>query len=328
MNKTQPLSENSFFKDKFWLAPLAGYSDLPFRLISRKGGADVTVSEMVSVKGIIYKKQRTFSIIYMDPSDRPFGIQLFGNEPSDFAEAARSMAEKFNPDFIDINCGCPVQKVLKQKAGAALMQDPDRVAAITAAVRAVITIPLTVKIRTGWDKKIDDLSGFARRIEDAGADAIIIHGRTKSQLFSGEIDYKAIEEVKKAVKIPIVGNGNITDLASLKKMRETGCDSVMIGRAATGDPYLFRELKEQESGKEISVTPGMKLDILEEHFKAFMDYYKTPKYVMKFRALGAQYIKKTVRKKALLRKLFQVVNETEMKEMFLRMRKLTQSPES
>jgi tRNA-dihydrouridine synthase B len=310
---------------KFFAAPLAGYSDLPFRLISRRCGADVTVTEMVSVRGLIHGQNHTIDLIDITPEDHPVAVQLFGHEPEDFIKATGIVCGKFKPDMIDLNFGCPVRKVLKQKCGAWLLQDPGRISDIIKAVKRVATVPVSAKIRLGWDEENRNYLENAKAAEDAGADFLIVHGRTKTQLFSGEIDYKAIEEIKKAVSLPVVGNGNIADIASFRRIRDTGCDAYMIGRSIIGDPWLFTELKAWLKGETRIVPPLEKMKVLRDHFDLHVKYYGEEKGVRTFRSTAVQYIKKTVRKKIFIMELMTIRDSRSFLDLCNRMEEFLMS---
>ena len=227
-------------ENPFVLAPLAGYTDLPFRLLCQENGAGLVYSEMISCHGLVYGQEKTFKMIHTVELERPIAIQLFGSEPDVMGEAAAILANE-PIDIIDINMGCPVKKVTKKGAGAALMKTPELAAQIIRQVRKKGKKPVTVKIRSGWNHQSINGPEFAKMTEENGAAAITIHGRTWSDGFSGKADWKIIKSVKEAVSIPVIGNGDILSYKDgLKMMEETGCDGVMIGRAAMGKPWIFR----------------------------------------------------------------------------------------
>ncbi len=257
-------------KQKIWLAPLAGFTDNAFRTICKKCGADVVVSEMVSVDGLIHNKEK--SLKYLDFTDfqRPYGIQLFGSDPVIMAKGAEiALAEK--PDFIDVNMGCPVKKVVKRGAGSALMNSPELAENIIKEIKNVMSktsIPLSVKIRAGWDNFNINAVEFGKRMENSGCDMICLHPRTRSQMFSGQSDWNLIKKLKEKLTIPLIGNGDINSIEDIIRMfNETGCDSVMIGRGVLGKPWIFRNIKEYFAGGEISDISWLeKMEIIKEHF--------------------------------------------------------------
>ncbi len=227
----------------FILAPLAGYTDLPFRLVCREAGAGLAVSEMISCHGLNYGQPQTISMLKSLPEERPWAVQLFGAEPESMGRATATVAA-MAVDIIDINMGCPVPKVVKKGAGSALMKLENlgtAEAVIRAVVRNAADKPVTVKFRSGWDEKSVIAPDFARMCEAAGAAALTIHARTRSQQFGGKADRQIIASVKQAVSIPVIGNGDICSYGDgLAMMAETGCDAVMIGRAALGNPWIFQ----------------------------------------------------------------------------------------
>lgn len=230
-------------------APLAGITDLPCRLIAREYGAAYVVSEMVSSKGLIYDQAKTWELLALDPREQPVAVQLFGNDPGEMARAAYLVAEKTAACAIDINMGCPTPKITKNGAGAALMLEQALAAEIVRQMVAAVSLPITVKTRKGWDDEQVNAVDFARAIEQAGAAAITIHGRTREQFYSGKADWGIIAAVKKAVRIPVIGNGDIASPADAHRMMEqTHCDGVMVGRAALGNPYLYRDIARSFAG--------------------------------------------------------------------------------
>lgn len=226
------------------LAPMAGITDLPFRMICRELGAGLVFSEMMSVEALIRDHKRTFSMLYTSPAERPVVFQIFGSKPKSLAEAARLVSER-EVDFIDINMGCPVPKVLKSGAGSALLRDIGLAKEIMSAVVGASKVPVTVKIRLGWDAHNIVAVEMAQAAESAGIAAVTVHGRTKAQGFSGHADWRMIKVVKGSVGIPVIGNGDVRSALDAKRMMdETGCDGVMIGRAIQGNPWIFREAKQ------------------------------------------------------------------------------------
>lgn len=254
------------------LAPMASVADRAYRLMCKKYGAAYVVSEMVSAKGICYSDRKTVELCTVTDEERPMAIQLFGSEPDFMAEAVKIVLE-FNPDIIDINMGCPVPKVVGTGAGSALMKDIKLAADITeAAVKAAGATPVTVKIRSGWNSESINAPEMAKALESTGAAAIAVHGRTRDMFYSGESDINVIKAVKKAVDIPVIGNGDVTDFSSCINMYEqTGCDLVMIGRGSYGNPFVFREIAAHMNGE--SYTPPTleeKMQVMLEHIRLIL----------------------------------------------------------
>ena len=232
------------------LAPMAGVTDLPFRLLCKEQGVGLIGMEMVSAKAIYYKNKNTESLLEIDPKETPVSLQLFGSDPKIMSEMAKQIEERpFS--ILDINMGCPVPKVVNNGEGSALMKNPKLVGEIVSAVAGAIKKPVTIKIRKGFDEEHVNAVEIAKVAEEAGAAAIGIHGRTREQMYSGKADWEIIAKVKEAVKIPVLGNGDVIDAKSAAKMFETtGCDGIMIARAAQGNPWIFREiLYEMETGQ-------------------------------------------------------------------------------
>jgi tRNA-dihydrouridine synthase B len=243
---------NLQLKNNVFLAPMAGITDLPFRTIARSFGCGIAYTEMVSAIGLARKMEKTLRYIASNPSDRPLGIQVFGKEPEVLAEAAK-IAEQCGADLIDLNMGCPVKKVVKTGAGAALMKDPLRAGAVMREIRKATSLPLTVKIRSGWNTHRTNAIEIGRIAENSGFDAVTLHPRTADQGYSGRADRGLIGELKEHLRIPVIGNGDIRiprDAGAM--LAETGCDAVMIGRGALGNPWLIANIISYLSGGEVS----------------------------------------------------------------------------
>lgn len=242
----------------FVLAPMAGVTDLPFRRLCKEQGAGLICMEMVSAKAISFHNKNTEALMEIDPVEHPISLQLFGSEPGLMGEVAKSIEER--PfDILDINMGCPVPKVVNNGEGSALLKNPRLIADIVKSVSQAIKKPVTVKVRIGFEKEKVDIVDIARRVEDAGAAAIAVHGRTREQYYSGKADWDAIRRVKEAVSIPVIGNGDVDSPKKAEDMlRETGCDGVMVGRAVRGNPWIFRELNHYFATGEILPRPSAK----------------------------------------------------------------------
>ncbi|MDO9576973.1 MAG: tRNA dihydrouridine synthase DusB [Candidatus Cloacimonadales bacterium] len=284
-----------FTRHKLWLAPLAGFTDNAFRTICKECGADVVVSEMISADGLIFNREKSLAYAQFDEIQRPFAIQLFGAE-AEIMQKGAEIALQENPDILDINMGCPMKKVIKKGAGSALMQNPEEAEKIVQAVKRVIEkadIPLSVKIRAGWNKFSINAVDFGKRMEQAGADMICLHPRTRSQMFAGQSDWQLITELKKSVKIPVIGNGDIKDIDSAKQMFEqTGCDSIMIGRGILGNPWLFRTIKTYlETGELTDVDPEEKTRLIRKHIDLTWQEKGAERAIIELRSHFANYTK-------------------------------------
>lgn len=256
------------------LAPMAGITDLPYRVICRELGCGITFSEMVSAKGLLYKNIKTFSMLQIEPRERPTAIQLFGSNPDELAKAAK-IIEQTGADVIDFNMGCPVHKIVANGEGSALMKTPQLAYEILAAMVDAVSIPVTVKFRAGWDESNLNAPEIAMLAEKAGVSALAVHGRTREQFYSGKANWDIIKEVKQTVKIPVFGNGDISNAAEgLKMLAETGCDGIMIGRGADCNPWIFAELKAALLGNPLPMSVGVitRFNMIERHLQALIDF--------------------------------------------------------
>ena len=260
---------NTKIYNPVFLAPMAGVTDLAFRTICAQMGADVTVTEMVSSRALVYRDKKSAALLKKTPVG-VCGAQIFGNDPAIMAEAAVMALEISGCDFLDINMGCPMPKIANAGDGSGLMRTPELAGQIVAAVVKAVAVPVTVKCRLGWDKGNINAVDFARRMEDNGASMITVHGRTRAQLYSGTADWDAIHKVKEAVTVPVIANGDITDGDAAKKcLRRTGADGVMIGRSSFGDPWIFSETRTVLNGEEYEGRPKLRqrIDVAVEQFR-------------------------------------------------------------
>jgi len=266
------------------LAPLAGYTDLAFRLLCRQFGAGLCYTEMISCHGLVYQKEKTQRLTRTVLEERPVALQLFGADPIIMGEAA-ALVSDMPVDIIDINMGCPVRKVTKKGAGAALMKDAYLAATIISEVCNNTNLPVTVKIRTGWNHDSTVAPDFAKMAEDSGASAIAVHGRTWSQGFVGQVDWQTIARVKKNVAIPVIGNGDVNSYQeALQFMDNTGCDGIMIGRAALGNPWVF-------SPEGIPTSLAKRMAGLKRHLELIQEFSNTDKILPKIKNQAGRYFK-------------------------------------
>ena len=265
------------------LAPLAGYTDLPFRLLCKEQGAGLCYSEMVSCHGLAFKQANTLALLQTVPAERPFGVQLFGSHAELMGKAAATVSQ-LPIDLIDINMGCPVRKVVKKGCGSALMKNPALAEAIIRAVCAHTHLPVTVKFRSGWTQETINAPDFARMAEAAGATAVTIHGRTWAQGFGGLADRSVIARVKAAVSIPVIGNGDVQSYEDgLSMMAETGCDGVMVGRGALGNPWLFSPQGKPQFFRD-------RLPVIERYLELAEEYLPLDKVLFKVKNLTSKFV--------------------------------------
>lgn len=266
---------NVEIRNGVFLAPMAGVTDRAFRHMCKKYGAGGMVTEMVSAKAICYGDRKTATLAYILDEERPCGLQLFGSEPDIMARAAVSVYEQFKPEFIDINMGCPAPKIVNNGEGSSLMKNPKLCHDIVKAMKTSLdgACPLTVKIRRGFDGSHINAVEVAKMCEDAGADAIFVHARTREQMYMPPVEYSTIAEVKSAVKIPVIGNGDIMcGKDAVNVMKETGCDGVMVGRASQGNPFVFDEINHYLEGKEYTpLANEEKMACVKEHISLLIE---------------------------------------------------------
>ena len=247
---------NVRIENPFVLAPMAGVTDMPFRTLCKEQGAGLICMEMISAKAISFHNKNTIALMKIDPCEHPVSMQLFGSEPELMAEVAKSIEDK-DFDILDINMGCPVPKVVNNGEGSALLKNPELIVQIIKSVSSAIQKPVTVKVRIGFENAPVDIVEIARRAEDAGTAAIAVHGRTRQQYYSGTADWDIIRQVKEAVSIPVIGNGDVdSPLKAEALLKQTGCDGVMIGRAVRGNPWIFREMNHYFQTGELLPRPS------------------------------------------------------------------------
>jgi len=294
----------------FILAPLAGYTDLAFRLLCREYGAGLCYSEMISSHGLTYRQQNTFDLLQTVAEERPVAMQLFGAEPEIMGEAAAILCETVAIDLIDINMGCPVKKVIKRGAGCALMRQPELAARIIRRVADNATVPVTVKFRSGWNHHTITAVEFAKMAQDSGARAVTVHARTWTDGFSGEVDWGVIRAVKEAVTIPVIGNGDILDHEQGERMlRQTGCDGVMIGRAALGNPQIFAK------GGAMMPSRRSRLTALQRHLELIGRFFPVERVLAKTKNHAGKYFKGLHGGSALRARLYDCRDFAELQEM-------------
>ncbi|MBU4485217.1 tRNA dihydrouridine synthase DusB [bacterium] len=280
-------------------APMAGFTDHSWRVIARKLGAGLVFSEMISVEGLLRRHKKTETYLKNAEDARPFAVQLFGSTPESFVKAI-DVVKEYEFDLVDINAGCPVKKVVSKGSGSALMKDPKKIEVIIGSVRKIYDGPLTIKIRSGWDSESINAVEVAKLAQGAGVDAVIVHPRTKDQGFSGSADWSVIADVKKAISIPVIGNGDAVDKESAQKMFEqTGCDGIMVGRAALGNPFIFDEIN---SSKQHSMRDT--IQIINEHIKYLKEEMNEFYTVMLIRKFIPKYLKGVPNHIEINRKIF------------------------
>lgn len=275
------------------LAPMAGVSDIAYRLLAKEHGASMVCTEMVSAMGIKYKNERTHELLRMEEVEHPVSMQIFGSNPEAIALGAKVVADA-GADIVDINMGCPVKKVVSSGDGSALMKTPDLAARVAEAAVKAVDVPVTVKMRIGWDDDHINVVDFAKRIESTGVAAVAVHGRTREQMYMGRADWSYIKAVKDALSIPVIGNGDVwTPEDALRMMQETGCDAVMIGRGAQGNPWIFERINHYLTTGELSPEPTNleRLDMLLKHFELLCQYKGDSLGVREIRTHAGWYMK-------------------------------------
>ncbi len=303
-------------KNQVVLAPMAGYSNTSFRKIIKEMGAGLIYAEMVSDKALVYQNEKTFRLLKMSEEERPIAQQIFGSDVTSFVEAAKIVEEKMHPDIIDINMGCPVPKVaIASQAGSALLKNPNKIYEIVKSVVAAVSVPVTVKIRSGWDDSSINAVLVARKCEEAGASAICVHARTRAQGYSGKANWQIIKEVKESVKIPVIGNGDVTSpILARKMLDETGCDAVMIGRGVLGNPWLIKECVEYlDKGCLIEPpTYQEKIKMMKKHFNLLKEDKSLKTALLEIRSNILFYLKGMPNSKEMKQKICSCQSEEEI----------------
>jgi tRNA-dihydrouridine synthase B len=276
-----------------FLAPMAGITDMLFRRLCREQGADAVVSELVSAEGLLRSGKQTLRLLAFDESERPLGIQIFGSDPGRMASAATLVEERCRPDFIDLNSGCPVPKVVRRNGGAALLKNPALFEQIVTAMAKAVKTPITVKLRSGWNTGEWVDVEFARIAEASGAAAVFLHARSKTMLYSGTALWERIALVKEAVTIPVIGNGDICSPEDAVRMkRETGCDGLMVGRGALGNPWIFRRIKQALADKPIDeIKPHERYATAGSHLARVVELYGEKRAAREMRKHIAWYLR-------------------------------------
>lgn len=310
---------NVEIKNQVVLAPMAGICNSAFRRIAKEMGAGLIYAEMVSDKALLYKSKKTEDMLYMKDEERPISQQIFGSDKESFVEAAKIVCEKMHPDIIDINMGCPVPKVaVSAQAGAALLKNPDKVYEIVKSVVEAVSIPVTVKIRSGWDKNSINALEIAKVCVRAGASAICVHPRTRSQRYEGLSDWNIIKEVKESISIPVIGNGDIRSVDDAKRMIElTNCDAVMIGRGVLGNPWLIRDIVNylEDGALPKVISKDEKIDMCIKHMNYLLSFKDKKTAVLEMRSHIAWYLKGLDGVNEVKREIFKATTEKDVLEI-------------
>lgn len=318
---------NELFEDKLILAPMAGYTDLPFRLLAQEYGADASISEMVSAKGLYYKDKKTEHLLMSVPEEKNYGIQIFGSEPQILAYAAGHLCERrrdpddpLDFDFIDFNAGCPAPKIVKNGDGSALIQNPKLLGECVEAIVKASDVPVSMKTRKGFLRGENFAGKLAEIGESAGASAVTIHGRTRTEYYSGQADYDAVADAVAAVDIPVILSGDIRNPQDAKRAMETGAASLMIGRGAVGAPWVFDQIKsgtDFAGGRNIEITPEERVRAALRHIDLTLAYNFGRYAMVEMRKHLAAYTKGLPNASKLRQEIFKVTTPEEARAVFL-----------
>ncbi|MBW9156276.1 tRNA dihydrouridine synthase DusB [Clostridium tagluense] len=284
---------NIHFENDVFLAPMAGITDIAFRGLCKELGCGLLYTEMVSAKGLYYGSSNTEALMQISPKEKPVAIQIFGNDPKIMASACEIFNARPDICMVDVNMGCPVPKIVKNGEGSALMQNPKLAAEIIVEMKKVSTKPVTVKFRKGFDSNSVNAVEFAKYMEDAGIDAIAVHGRTREQMYEGKADWDIIRDVKASVRVPVIGNGDVFSVEDAIRIKEvTSCDAIMVARGARGNPWIFREIMQAINGEEVIFPTAVeKIDMCIRHLDLATKYYEKIKAVREMRKHTAWYVK-------------------------------------
>lgn len=312
---------NVIIKNQVVLAPMAGLCNSAFRKLVKEMGCGLVYAEMISDKALVYNNKKTEDMLYFEEEERPISQQIFGSDVDSFIQAAKIVEEKMNPDIIDINMGCPVPKVaIKSQAGAGLLKDPNKVYEIVKAVVNAVSCPVTVKIRSGWDEKSINAVTIAKLCEKAGAKAVCIHPRTRSQRYTGRANWDIIKEIKENINIPVIGNGDIKTIYDAKRMLDyTKCDAIMIGRAAQHNPYIIKQITEYIDNNIIipDLVDPDKIKLCLKHLEYLMSIKSEKLVILEMRTHIVHYIKGLKDANIIKQNIYNSKNISELKQILL-----------